>query len=101
MGDFMKFLSFKRVSFAVLILLSAITLLSNPNYKKEKSISDDVYVLKSYKNCLALYKNDEIFEIYDDIVLNTLPVGDVIVLNKGIVIENLSDVSNILEDYDG
>ncbi len=67
------------------------------NTKTEKS---NIYTLKSYRNCVALYENQEIVEIYNEIVLNNLPPTDRQILEKGINFNSKTDVQSALEDYD-
>lgn len=59
------------------------------------------YVLKSYKNTVALYNGEEIVQIYNNIVLNTLPEKDIINFNNGISVTTPAQAEVILEDYDG
>ena len=58
-------------------------------------------VLKSYKNTVALYENGIKKEIFEQIVLNSLPEKDKIDLKKGIIIETEDELLRILEDFDG
>ena len=69
--------------------------------KDYQSVDTSVnYTLKSYKNTVALYKNDEILKIYDDIVLNTLPQKDVLQFNTGIPVTSQSQAETYLEDFE-
>ena len=92
--------TFKIISVSVLGIMALITLFTKKPEVNE-TITKDTYTLRSYRNSVALYKNEELLQIYDDIVLNTLPESDIYQLSKGIVIENLAQISSILEDYDG
>lgn len=89
---------------AIIIFLSCFIVLSLiivGLYCKSKNIENQ-YLIKSYKNTVALYKNGEIIETYDgSIVLNSLPESDIKKFNNGIEIENYEDVYKMLEDYDG
>ena len=58
-------------------------------------------VLREYNGSVALYKGNEIIEIYDEIVIGVLPDTDRKLLKEGIVIENEEQLSRIIEDYDG
>ena len=58
------------------------------------------YTLKSYKNTVALYKNDELLKTYDDIVLNTLPQKDISQFNIGVPVTSQSQAEIYLEDYE-
>lgn len=61
----------------------------------------DKYVLASYRNTVALFKNGEVVEVYNDVVLSSLPKCDQDMFSKGIEIKNTDEVSSLLEDYDG
>ncbi len=70
--------------------------------QKEKDVQTaEIYTLKSYRNCVALYKDEEIIEIYDNIVLNNLPPNDKVILENGIEFNSISEVDIVLQDYDG
>lgn len=66
---------------------------------KEKS-TDSVYTLKSYRNTVALYRNENLIEIYDSVVLNTLPQKDVQNFNKGIIFDTEEQAETYLEDFE-
>lgn len=85
------------MSSIILSLTSIVIFKQNVNDKA----SNYTYTLKSYRNCLALYKNEEIIEIYDNIILNNLPPKDKEILLNGISFNNISDVDTALQDYDG
>ncbi len=70
-------------------------------HKEGDKKTKETYTLKSYRNCVALYKNEEIIEIYDDIVLNNLPPNDKAILKSGIEFNSISEVDTALQDYDG
>ena len=83
----------------LLIIILSLFLLFNP--KIQSNNEANIYTLKSYRNCVALYKNEEIIEIYDDIVLSNLPEKDKDNLKNGIEFESIADVDCALKDYDG
>lgn len=58
-------------------------------------------ILREYNGCAALYKGNEIIEIYDEIVISVLPQADKEMLASGIVIKNEEQLNSIIEDYDG
>ncbi len=62
---------------------------------------DSKLYLKAYENTVALYNNNEIKEIYSDIVLNALPIKDQNDLQKGILIKSNDELLQLLEDFDG
>lgn len=59
-----------------------------------------VYVLKSYKNTVALYQNDKLVEVYENIVLNTLPQKDIQSFNNGITFKTEEQAEIYLEDFE-
>ena len=78
------------------LILTAFLLMST----KQQQTSNE-FVLKSYKNTVALYENGVKKEIYEEIVLNSLPSKDIADLNKGIIIADKDELLRILEDFDG
>ncbi len=58
------------------------------------------YTLKAYKNTIALYSGDEIIDIYDNIVLNTLPKNDIQNFSNGISFSTITQAEIYLEDFD-
>ena len=65
-----------------------------------KTNSETNYVLKSYKNTVALYNNDEVVKIYSDIVLNTLPKNDIQNFNDGISVSDPQYAEQYLENFE-
>ncbi len=78
------------------LILTAFLLMSTTQQK-----TSNEFVLKSYKNTVALYENGVKKEIYEEIVLNSLPSKDIADLNKGIIIADKDELLRILEDFDG
>ena len=87
-------LVFALVFTVIFIIASIITVMAN-------SVKNDTLVLKQYGNNIALYKNEKLEEIYDDIDTRLLSDYDRYLLRKGIKIENYEHLKTILEDYDG
>ncbi len=84
------------ISTVVAVFLLILTGLKFTNDTVESS-----YKLKAYKNTVALYKNNEMVEVYEDVVLSNLPEGDRISLGEGIEFKNMQQVRLALQDYDG
>jgi len=84
----------------VITAILGITILSLNNNKNEK-IKKDVYIMKSVNNTVALYKNEDLIKVYDRIVVDTLPVNDRLLLEKGIEFSSESEATLAAEDYDG
>lgn len=78
------------------LILTAFLLMSTTQQQ-----TSNEFVLKSYKNTVALYENGVKKEIYEEIVLNSLPSKDIADLNKGIIIADKDELLRILEDFDG
>ncbi|MBP3706389.1 MAG: hypothetical protein J6J13_03965 [Clostridia bacterium] len=96
-----KYIKILYVALCVLIILLLIMFnISKDERTQEKDI-ESVYILKSYKNTVALYKNNDIAEIYDNVILNTLPLSDQYELNKGISVEDEAQALKFIENYDG
>lgn len=94
----------KRTVFFLLSCIAVLTLTLTAViiFKASPKKTDaDNYCLKSYKNTVALYNGEEIIQIYNNIVLNTLPEQDVINFNNGIAVATPAQAEIILEDFDG
>ncbi len=91
----------KRIIFFITALILSLSFINIFKHKENTKQTYSTYVLKSYRNCVALYKNEEIIEIYDNIVLNNLPENDKTDLENGIEFECISDVDTAIQDYDG
>lgn len=91
----------KKILFPILVLAVVFFITIHFINAHQSATASDNYILKTYKNTVALYKNDEIIKIYDNIVLNTLPEKDIQNFNAGIPVETQSHAEALLEDYDG
>ena len=69
-------------------------------YNRQSKASKTVYMLKSYKNTIALYKDEEIIKLYNDIVLNTLSSNDIQNFTNGLSFSSPSQAENYLLDFD-
>ena len=69
-------------------------------FKNKQKNTNSVYTLKSYKNTVALYKNDQLVKSYESIVLNTLPQKDIQNFNTGISFDNQLQAELYLEDFE-
>ncbi len=91
----------KKILFPSILFCAVFLLVLNVIKDKEKAEIKEKFMLKSYKNTVALYKNDELIRVYNNIVLNTLPQKDIQSFNKGIPVSNEIQAELMLEDYDG
>lgn len=87
-----------KIKFIIVLLLLISTILLLFSDKKQENTE---IILKSYKNTVALYENGVKKEVYEEIVLNTLPEKDIKDLNVGIIINSNDELLRILEDFDG
>lgn len=87
-----------KVKFGIFLILlfTAISLIFSGKAPEKKEV-----VLKSYNNTVALYENGVKKEVFDEIVLNSLPLKDIHDLQKGIIIHSDDELLRILEDFDG
>ncbi len=85
----------------VLMTVPAVFLLILTGLKFTAESNTKNYILRSYKNTVALYENDKLIEVYSDVVLNNLPESDRYALNSGIEFGNIKDAKLAIEDYDG
>ncbi|MBR3968165.1 MAG: hypothetical protein IKJ93_01085 [Clostridia bacterium] len=90
----------KKALYPVLIFtcIFAIVLYFIKDYKQKSN--SPVYMLKSYRNTVALYQNDKLLEIYENIVLNTLPQKDIQSFNNGITFGTEEQAEIYLEDFE-
>lgn len=82
------------------IAVCAATLVITLTYKTNGTTQENDYILKSYKNTVALYNGEDIVTVYSNIVLNTLPQKDITAFNRGIKISSPENAEILLEDYD-
>lgn len=80
----------------VFVIIASVISVFADNKKEENDL-----ILKEYNGSVALFQNDEIKEIYDEIVISVLPDSDKEILKSGIVIESEEQLASIIEDYDG
>lgn len=90
-------ISFITISAVIITALMCLGI----SFKEQTQEVNGTFMLKTYNNTVALYQNGNIVEVYEQIVLNTLPKTDILMFNKGIPIENISKIDEFLQDYDG
>lgn len=100
-GDTMRF-SYKNAAIAVIIFtLTLTTILILIAYRNESENNISSYTLKEYNGAVALFKGDEVINVYDGVILSTLPRSDRQMFTNGITIKSPDEAQNIIEDYDG
>lgn len=89
----------QKALFPTLIFVSAFLLVLH-YIKSNKETADINYAIKAYKNTVALYSDEEIIKIYDNIVLNTLPEKDIYQFKKGVSVASPEQAEIYLEDFE-
>lgn len=79
----------------VIILTAAGFAASNIDYRPSS------WVIRSYKNNVALYHGDELNAVYGKIKIDELPPEDIRLLETGISFPTKEEAEKALEDYDG
>ena len=97
MNVFIKKILFPTLIFILLFVFIAFLTTKKPTIDHEPQ---DNYMLKSYKNTVALYNNENIIKVYDNIVLNTLPQQDIHNFNIGITVSSPEHADTYLEDFE-
>ncbi len=96
----------KKALFPALCVCSAfimfLSVTSTPKTTNTNSISskNTTYILKSYRNSIALYNEEKIIKVYDHVVLNTLPEKDIQNFNKGIPFSTPNQAEIYLLDFE-
>lgn len=62
---------------------------------------ENKYILKTYEDNIALFKNGKVEEIYDTVTIWELPDKDINLLNEGIKLKSKEQALQYVEDYDG
>ncbi|MBE6750079.1 MAG: hypothetical protein E7560_02830 [Ruminococcaceae bacterium] len=78
---------------AIIITLSYVFKAATPE--------EEVWVLHSYGNNVALYNGEDVVEVYGTILLDTLPEADKRQLENGIAFPTKAEAVLAIEDYDG
>lgn len=91
----------KKALFPILIFVAVFMIILYFINDYQTNQQNTNYTLKSYKNTVALYKDDELIKVYSDIVLNTLPEKDIQNFNSGITVSTPTQAEALLEDFDG
>ena len=102
-GVYMEKVNKKVILISVIIIAAALLIVSvtlgvSMSVKHKKN---DDWVLHSYGNSVALYKGNEVYEVYSSIVLDTLPETDQKLFNNGILFMTREEAVSAIEDYDG
>lgn len=90
------YILFAFLFISVITIMTAICIVISKNLAKVTP----VYRLLAYENNVALYKNDELITIYDEIVLNSLTKYDQESFKKGIIVSEINKIDEIIEDYE-
>ena len=88
----------QKILFPILLLFFILLIFLYQINHSDTTISH--YTLKSYKNTVALYKNEKIVQLYNEIVLNTLPTQDIQNFKKGISVSSPDQAEIYLQDFE-
>ncbi len=88
----------KKIIFPILLFISIFLIFLHLVSDSKTTINN--YTLKAYKNTVALYNGEEIIDVYDNIVLNTLPNNDVSKFKSGISVASPSQAEIYLQDFE-
>lgn len=100
-GGFMEKIKQKKLSLVFMIITVEVVAIIVALGIVAQSQNNNDWVLKSYNNTVALYNNDKITEIFEEIVLDTLPDADIRQLENGIVFTTRDEAIRAIEDFDG
>lgn len=89
----------KTAAYSIAFTLFLSVILIIVAYRGGKNHNNE-YVLKEYNGTVALFKDNEPQNIYDGVVLSTLPAGDRQRFITGIPVESPEEADAIIEDYD-
>lgn len=84
------------ISLSIITVITAVFVTLNKNTNK----LTQEYRLIAYENNIALFKNDELIKIFDEVVLNSLPKYDQESFKKGIIVSEINKIDEIIEDYE-
>ena len=89
--------------FSTLAIMAGILLMGRAfrEASRRNSADETVWVLRSYGNGVALYRDKELSAVYGDVVLDDLPPEDVALLESGISFSTREEAEQAMEDYDG
>lgn len=93
--------SYKKVALltvAITLLISSVLIMM---FYRTKSTNITTYTLKAHNETVALYKNGEVIEIYNGIVLSNLPYSDKQKFLDGIQVESPEAADIFVENFDG
>lgn len=70
----------------------------NDTPRQEEAVN---FTLAVWGNNAALFDGGQVIEIYDDIIVSSLPPADQTALEQGITITSFDQLESLLEDFDG
>lgn len=72
---------------------------SEPVPQTDKNTTS-VYIIKAYNGKLAVFKNDEALPVkITDVIVSKLPLADQENINKGIIVNDETQLKKLLRDY--
>ena len=78
----------------ILTIICSITL-------KTRIENNESWIIRSYEDTVVLLNNGQVIEVFNDIIIDTLPNEDKAHLEKGISFLSKDEALMAIEDYDG
>ena len=93
--------SYRKTALCVIVFTLIISILLLLVAYRSYNTKTDMYYLREYNGTVALFKNDDIMEVYNGVIVNNLPFSDQSRLKEGIKVAGAEEAQVIIEDYDG
>lgn len=93
--------SYRRTALIVIVFTLIITSLILLIAYRNNDTQNYSYYLREYNGTVALFKNEELVEVYGGVVTDNLPFNDYKRFADGIEVSGIDEAEIIMEDYDG
>lgn len=90
-----------------LLLVCNIVLFSVKSSQTKQTLdelsNDAKYFVTDFNNYITVYHygTDNVYKVLERPLVNELPMHDILLLENGIAVKDLSDLEQLIEDYDG
>ena len=93
--------SYRKTALLVIVITLIITSLILLIAYRNNNTQKNKYFLREYNGTVALFKDEELVEVYDGVVTENLPFNDYKRFADGIKVSGIDEAQIIMEDYDG
>ena len=93
--------SYRKTTIIVVVFTLVITSLILLIAYRNNDAKNNAYYLREYNGTVALFKNEELVEVYGGVVTDNLPFNDYKRFADGIKVSGIDEAQIIMEDYDG